>query len=230
MTGGRSPNYAGAGGAQDRTAFNLSTRGRANLAMDTRAQTQYGVVRAVASLHFLSSPDLFGGNNGVAIGWITDGVFVNGSSIELTNTWSAQGGYDHFWTPALSTNIFAGYSRVSYNSQAKTYFAGAPQRTGAGAATGATAQTGISLAGLVNDCNPDYSFIEVGSKTTWRPVPDLAISGEIMYNRVFSGFNGSGNLVSAPGARPPGVCTIGDESIWTAFFRIQRNYAAAGDR
>jgi hypothetical protein len=56
----------------------------------------------------------------------------------------------------------------------------------------------------------------------------------LLGNRVFSEFNGTGNLVAiAPavtvvGALPPGVYAIGDQSIWTAFFRVQRNYAAAG--
>jgi hypothetical protein len=173
----------------------------------------------------LASPDLFDGNNSVAVGWITDGVFVNGSSIELTNTWSAQGGYEHRWLPNLGTTIFAGFSHISYNSQAKVYFSGALCGV---ANTGATTQTSFTVTG--NNCNPDWSFLELGSKTTWRPIPGLAISGEVMYNQVYTAFSGNtGNLLAnAPGARPTGAYALSDHAIWTAFFRIQRNYNAAG--
>ena len=172
----------------------------------------------------LSSPDLFDGGNNVALGFMSDGVFVNGSGIELTTTWSAQGGYEHFWIATLSTNIFAGYSRVIYDSQAATYFAGA---LGCAVGTGAVLQTGVNR---FTNCSADWGFLELGSKTTWRPVPDLAISGEIMYDRVYSGFNGTGNLAATPGARPIGAYSIGDQAIWTAYFRIQRNYAPTGDK
>lgn len=164
----------------------------------------------------LASPDLFDGGNNVAIGWTSDGVFVNGSGIELTTTWSAQGGYEHHWLPTLTTDVFAGYSHYSYNDTAKGYFQGAL----CGAAnTGATAQTALTLSFATNNCNPDWSFLELGSKTTWRPIPGLAISGEVGYNQVFSGFSGTGTLNTAPvnTGRPTGTYTIGDHAIWTAF-------------
>jgi hypothetical protein len=175
----------------------------------------------------LASPDLFDGNNNVAIGWITDGVFVNGSDIELTSTWTAQGGYEHYWIPNLSTDIFVGYAHVGYDSTAKNYFAGA---LGCASGTGALQQTAITL---VTNCNPDWSFMELGSKTTWRPIPDMAVSAQIQYTKVWSAFSGAGNLVTAGGApvvaaRPAGVYGFSDQAIWSGFFRIQRNYAAAG--
>ena len=50
--GGRTPDYAGATGAQDRSVGELTSRARANMAADTRTSTQYGVVRTLASVHF----------------------------------------------------------------------------------------------------------------------------------------------------------------------------------
>jgi hypothetical protein len=175
----------------------------------------------------LASPALFGSGNSAAIAWTSDGVFVNGSGIELTTATSVQAGYEHFWMPNLSTDIFAGYSRVSYNAQAQGYFAGA--LCGA-AGTGATAQTNVSVVKASNDCNPNFGFIEAGSKTTWRPFPDLAVSAQIMYNQVWSGFNGAGTILLAPpvGARPTGAYNFGNQAIWTGYFRIQRNYASSG--
>ncbi len=175
----------------------------------------------------LSSPALFDSGNNAAIGWESDGVFVNGSGIELTTGMSVQGGYEHFWMPNLSTDIFGGYGRVTYDTQAQIYFAGA--LCGA-AGTGATAQTNVSVVRGANDCNPNWSYIEVGSKTTWRPFPDLAISAQIMRNYVWSGFSGAGNILLAPpvGARPTGSYLFANQGIWTGYFRVQRNYAAAG--
>ena len=40
----------------------------------------------------LTSPGLFGGGNTVALGVITDGVFVNGGQFQLTTTWTAGAG------------------------------------------------------------------------------------------------------------------------------------------
>src|SRR5215469_4685400 len=50
--GGRTPAYSGTQGAQDRTVSQLSTRGRGNIAVDSRTQTAYGTLRTLTSLHF----------------------------------------------------------------------------------------------------------------------------------------------------------------------------------
>jgi hypothetical protein len=173
----------------------------------------------------LSSPALFGAGNNAAIGFTSDGVFVNGSGIELTTSWTAQAGYDHFWMPTLDTDIEAGYAQVIYNTQAQSYFAGA--LCGA-AGTGATKQTQFQVTPGTNNCNPNWAYIEVGSKTTWRPFPDLAISGQILYVNIWSGFNGPGTILTAPvaAARPTGGYTFGNQGIWTGYFRIARTYNA----
>src|SRR5262252_5716738 len=55
----------------------------------------YGVgAAAYAGGSLLASPSMFGANNVVALGVITDGVFVNGRQFELTTTWSAGFGYE----------------------------------------------------------------------------------------------------------------------------------------
>ncbi len=51
VTGGRTPHYTGAPGAQDRTVSRYSTRHRANLSIDTRTQTPYGTLRSFSSMH-----------------------------------------------------------------------------------------------------------------------------------------------------------------------------------
>src|SRR5262245_598235 len=63
----------------------------------------------------LSSPGLFGAGNTVALGVITDGVFVDGGQFHLTTAWTAGFGYEHFWLPNFSTTVFGTYTQVRYN-------------------------------------------------------------------------------------------------------------------
>jgi hypothetical protein len=174
----------------------------------------------------LSSPSLFSSGNNAAVGWMTDGVYVNGAGIELTTAWSVQGGYSHTWSPTLYTTIFAGYSNISYDATAKSYFAGALCTAGGGG--GATAQTAVSF-GLgpvgANNCNPNWSFIETGIKSTWTPLPGLTFSTETLYTYVWSGFTGGGAILSsAPGARPTGTYAFSNQGIWSSYVRVQRNF------
>src|SRR4030095_2020600 len=76
----------------------------------------YGVcASAYSGGRDLSSAALFGGANTVALGVITDGVFVNGQQFELTTTWTAGGGWEHFWLPNFSTAVYGTYTQVTYN-------------------------------------------------------------------------------------------------------------------
>src|SRR5436309_7635368 len=75
----------------------------------------YGVgAAAYAGGSNLTSPGLFGGGNTVALGVITDGVFVNGGQFDLTTTWTAGGGWEHFWLPNFSTAVYGTYTQVRY--------------------------------------------------------------------------------------------------------------------
>jgi hypothetical protein len=178
----------------------------------------------------LASPALFGSGNTAALGFSSDGVFVNGSGIELTTAMGLQGGYMHYWMPTLSTDLFVGYSKISYDSTAQSYFAGALQCVVP--TNGAAHQASLSLSKTANDCNPNWAYMELGSRTTWTPFPDLQISAQIMYNKVWSGFNGAATLLAAPsvGARPFGAANpyiLGNQAIWTGYFRIARTYSSA---
>src|SRR5262247_4257190 len=76
----------------------------------------YGVgAAAYSGGNNLSSPSLFGGGNTVALGVITDGVFINGGQFELTTAWTAGAGYEHFWLPNVSTALYGTYTQVRYN-------------------------------------------------------------------------------------------------------------------
>jgi hypothetical protein len=178
----------------------------------------------------LSSPDLFNAGNNFATGWMTDGVFVNGSGIELTTIWTVGAGYVHYWAPTFATAIGGNYANIHYDSTATGYFAGALCGV---AGTGAAAQTAVSFgtgAGVAaNTCSPDWHYLEVGTGARWTPVPDLSFAVEALYVQVWSGFKGGGTIsASAPGARPTGIYTISNQGIFSGFFRVQRRFNTGG--
>ena len=50
------------------------------------------------------------------VGWLTDGIydgpglpFAN-SEIHLTNAWSVNAAYEHFWNPRWRTSVYGGYT------------------------------------------------------------------------------------------------------------------------
>jgi Porin subfamily len=55
----------------------------------------------------------------VGVGWIADGVFGNGTQIELTRVWSALAAYEHIWNPKWRTAVGGGYVDVHYDGAAR---------------------------------------------------------------------------------------------------------------
>jgi hypothetical protein len=170
-----------------------------------------GAAAYAADLH--NSAGLFGGGNQVAVGWLTDGVFVTGSRIELTTAWSVVGAYDHFWTPQFKTSLHGGFLRTGYNGAATRYFC----VTG----TAAVFQTNFNT---LSNCNPDYSVWVVGSRAEWSPVTNFTLGVDVYFTYVKTGFAGTANLAGGIGERPVGIYQIKNEGITAAIFRAQRTY------
>jgi Porin subfamily len=162
-------------------------------------------------------------NNSVGLGWIADGVFANGTQVELTRAWSALAFYEHIWNPKWRTSWFGGYVNIDYGSNATNLIL---QRTpGALNACGVLPVGGaLSTVQLLpgNSCSPDFDFWEVGSRTQWNPVPQLDIGLEVLYSKRNTAFKGAA-VVPASGARPP-VLVLDDQDVWSAMFRWQRNF------
>src|SRR6185369_8181982 len=162
----------------------------------------------------LTSPSLFGGGNTVAMGVITDGVFVNGGQFQLTTTWTAGAGYEHFWLPNVSTTLWGTYTQTRYNDNVinSGLFCGGG---------GAVAQN-IILTG-VGRCDPGSNFWIVGMINNWFPVPGLRLALEVDYTRVETAFDGQTvSLSKTQGLRPTGLYTAKDQGIISVMFRAQR--------
>jgi porin-like protein len=180
----------------------------------------YGVGSAAYSAGTnMTSPSLFGGGNQVAFGVITDGVFVNGGQFELTTTWSAGTGYEHFWLPNVSTAAYGTFTQVRYNDtviNSRLFCAGG----------GAVPQNIIISPGA--RCDPGYNYWTVGMVNNWFPVAGFRLAVDVLYSRVETAFSGQTvSLSKAAGLRPSGLYTAKDQGILSVMFRAQRVFATS---
>jgi Porin subfamily len=210
------------------------------------AQAAYGkgaagyVTRATGT-QFIRSGNNIGTSN------LLDGVFADGTQIDLTKEWSAAAEYEHYWTPKLRTAVSGGYVSISYDQNAKELIcAGAPgyslgfqpgapntpllgtknNSLGNGIAS-KTNQPGGFINGWApgSQCNPDTSWWQLGTRTAWSPHPDLDIGIDVMYTALNTANKGSTvNVGASSGALPPGLYTFVNQGVWSAIFRVQRNF------
>src|SRR4029077_13261373 len=144
-------------------------------------------------------------------GWVTDGIFSGsavagtGTNVELTTTWGINGFFQHIWNPKWRTSLYGGYVEQDYNGNAKT------QICGAAAGGAVAAPLGVGMTAVTN-CNPDFSFWQVGSRTQWNPHPDLDVGVDVLWTHLNTAFKGTA-VLAASGARPSGTYTIDDQDI-----------------
>jgi hypothetical protein len=194
----------------------------------------------LATLGLFGNSGLAGTLGSVAYGPMTDAVFVNGGSLQLTTSWTIQAGYEHYWTPALKSSFTAGYSHVEYNATARTLFATNVCPTFV--AAGGGGQAGINGSTLPAHCDPDWGFFQGGVRTQWTIAPGFFIGLDTGYVRAFTAFRGAtanvnGVNVSGTtgattavdpviGGRPSGLYELKDNGTVYAIFRAQRNFNA----
>jgi hypothetical protein len=139
------------------------------------------------ALSYVTS-NFFGGSTatqgfgGVANYVAGDATFDSSTgSFRLTKAWSVAAGFQHFWTPTLSSTVFGSYAQVDQAS---------------------------SLAGLSNLAYQvrDASYWSAGVNTIWSPVRGLNIAGEVAYvaidpkGRVLNTNKNDGRSISSDGA------------------------------
>jgi hypothetical protein len=184
---------------------------------------QYGVgASAYAGGNNLGSPGLFGANNTVALGVLTDAVFVNGGQFQLTTVWTAGGGYEHFWLPNVSTAWYGTFTHTQYNDTVinSRLFCNGP---GANAVN----QNIRGIAANVS-CDPGFNYWTVGMVNNWFPVPGFRLAVDVLYVRINSAFEGQQiSLGKTTGLRPTGVYTAKDIGNLSVVFRAQRVFGGA---
>jgi hypothetical protein len=113
VRGARTPHYAGASGARDRTVPTYSTRHRANLSVDTRTQTSYGTLRTFTSIHFNNED---GGNvtPTLARAMIQWAGFTFGHAQSFQDTWGVTASWHYHTQQNDSTTGAAGVNQIAY--------------------------------------------------------------------------------------------------------------------
>src|SRR5262249_53446 len=165
----------------------------------------------------LASPGLFGSGNTLALGVLTDAVYVTGGQLQLTTTWTAGGGYEHFWLPNVSTAVYGTYTQVRYND---TVINSRLFCNGGGGQNFVVATTVT--------CDPGYNFWNVGMVHNLDPVAGFRLAVDVLYTRVETAFEGQTVSLAKPvGARPTGNYLAKDQGILAVTFRAQRAFVTS---
>jgi hypothetical protein len=159
----------------------------------------------------------FGSGLNLGLGFLNEGIFTNGSNVELTTVWSFNAAYEHRWNPQWRTSIYGGMFGVQYDGAATAMICNSFN----------SGIVGISATsrGTVLHCDPNWSMSEVGTRTLWNPVPDLDVGVDLVWYHLNTAFNGSVlNFISPVGAKPSGLYAVSNQDSLGAIFRIQRNF------
>jgi hypothetical protein len=186
-------------------------------------QTQFtyasGASRYTAFTAAPLSPNSYDGNS-YGFGYVSDGVYgglgATASSIQLTESWSVNASYEHFWNERWRTSLWGAYRAVNYNSSANAMMCSSIPGAGAGAGTTAVAAVG---------CNMDSSMWGIGSRTQWNVTKDFYLGVEVLYQSLKSASMPGGVVVlGANGTKPAGVYSVSDMDNWSFRFRAHKDF------
>ena len=188
--------------------------------IEGQASFCHGAVTGYCVSGLYAQQFIYGGGNSVTMAWTTDGIFTNGSQVELTNAFNWALGYQHYWSPQWRTAVVGGQAFVWYNGTAAGMFCGA-----AVGSPGVFATNGLFIAtpGTFLNCNPNFSQSAVSTRTAWNPHPFLEIGLDLIYFHVASANGGSQIVLGANGARPRATYTVGNFDGAMAVLRFQKN-------
>ena len=176
----------------------------------SRGDTKYVISTSAASPNFA----MFGGSGAayqsLGFGATTDGIYVPGGAIQLTEAYGVRGAFNHNWDPKWSSSLFGSYSAVRYNGTAKATYC---------ASYGAA----VAGQGLTYNCNPDFNVSQLGVITRWVPIKNLTFSAEAMWFHLDQSFAGTAVLTpTAP--KPAPVYEFRDQNAVSLQLRAQRNF------
>ncbi|MGE3156911.1 MAG: porin, partial [Xanthobacteraceae bacterium] len=176
----QTPNNVNNGHPADKYGWALSAFGLLNLQGGDIIGVNFSVARGAVGYTTNSSWwQYYQNSNSRAMGWAADGIFGTGTDVELTESWSVVAGYQHIWGAAGTwggkwrTSLYGGYTSISYNDRATALINSRFQNANpCGPATGVAAgslTTFTPRAG--NNCSPDVSWYQIGSRTQFNPAP-----------------------------------------------------------
>jgi Porin subfamily len=142
---------------------------------------------------------------------VSDVVFGNGTSEQLTTTYGGRGAFTHNWDPFWNTAVYGSWSAVRYNGTAKELIC-----SGAGI---------VELGITAGNCNPDFNISTVGLITRWTPVKNLTFSADAAWTHLDQKFTGNATAPAVNSvAKPAATYQLKDQDSVSLLLRAQRNF------
>ena len=137
---------------------------------------------------------------------------------QLTSAWGFNASFEHFWTPALHSDVYGAYYQVKYGSSANAMLCSL-EGSGNGAGIGSAA---IATAG----CNNNWSTYGIGSRTQWDVTKTFYLGVEVLYQKLqsassFNGFVPGGAAFAGASAASTSVAS---QSNWVVAVRAHRDF------
>jgi hypothetical protein len=179
------------------------------------AKGAMGYVLSSKSSTSYANDFVYGSGNKVGVGYAPDGVFVNGSRVELTEAFGLTAAYQHYWNSQWRTSVIGGYSKVNFDSAAQGFLC---------SPNGASQVVfGSFGAGSTLNCSPSFGLTSVSTRTAWNPHPMVEIGLDLIWNHVQTAFAGSTVALSAQGAQPAGLYRTANQDNYFMMLRLQKN-------
>jgi porin-like protein len=156
-----------------------------------------------------------GAYQSVGFGYTSDGVYVPGGAIDLTESYGVRGAFNHNWDPYWSSSLFGSYSAVRYNGNAAANYC----------ATFAAPVSGRAFSADFA-CNPNFNVSELGAVTRWTPVKNLTFSVEAMWFHLDQKMSGAMTAAAAGATSPKPNTTyeFKDQDTVSLNVRVQRTF------
>jgi hypothetical protein len=155
-----------------------------------------------------------GGSYGFGI--MSDGVYGNGTSVQLTTSWGVNAAYEHFWSKSWQTSVYGAYIATSYNATANALLCAGENAGGIWVAN--------SFSGT---CDNNWQVWNIGTRTQWNVDSQTAMGVDIVYQKLQTANGGaSANVLqsSSTTSQPTAVRTFSDQGAFMGQFRIHRNF------
>jgi hypothetical protein len=157
---------------------------------------------------------MYGRSNTIGMGYAIDGVFTNGSQVELSQSYNYIIGYQHYWNQQWRTAVLGGQSIMTYGSTAQAMLCGT--------APGSSPALYGSMVGGINNCNPNFSQSALSTRTAWNPHPFLEIGLDLIWFHLETANAGSTVRLLANGARPAGTYRVENQDGYLMALRFQK--------
>jgi hypothetical protein len=149
-------------------------------------------------------------------------VFAFGGDQQLISTWGGRGAFNHNWNPNWVTSVFGAYARVDYGTNNGAAGTNAASIFCRSFVANFNTAARIAAGGGVTTCDPNYSVSQIGTRTVWTPVKNLAFTAEYVYSHLSQ--NNVGVLAALGGSYGTGNYVLGNQDTHQVLLRAQRNW------